>query len=400
MMRIFLNALGASTSSGLTYLRNVLPLLNERGDVHTTVAVNACLRAEFSSLFNITIAKLNDPPGTARRFWFEQTRLPLTLREDGYEVLIATGNFALRRSPIPQILLSGNSLYVSGDFYRDLLHRREYRMWVDSKLKAEFARRSVQWADCTVAPTQAFAQQLQNWAGKTVIGIHHGFDPRIFFTGARLPEDVSEKLQAAEGDLRLLHVSHYNYFRNFETVFRALPLIQKQLGSRRVRLFITCKLLEGSNPGSYSTRAALSLAQQLGIRDNIVELGPIDYSKLHHLYRACDVYVTASYAETFAHPLAEAMACGLRIVASDLPVHREVCGGSARYFPRFCPEALAQRVLEAASSERPKPQTELFSWRQHVEKLLTLARELAYKSGPVLQEVACSSASNPGLSKA
>ena len=376
-MKIFLNGLGASTASGLTYLRNVLPHLSSRTDMHTAVAVNSAVRGEFTAFPNISVLELKDPPGAAARFWFEQTRLPALLRATKAQVLISAGNFALRNPPIPQILLSGNSLYTSPDFYRDLRHRREYRMWLDTRLRAVFARRSVAWADCTVAPSLAFAGELQRWTGRDVVSIHHGFDPEIFFAGnCGLSENIDQRLKASEGALRLLYVSHYNYYRNFETIFRALPLIRRGLGGRKLRLFLTCKLQDGETPGAYKPAAALSLVRDLGIRDEVVELGSMDYSVLHHLYRACDLYVTAAYAETFAHPIAEAMACGLRIVASDLPVHHEICGESALYFPRFSPEVLADQVLRAAVLGRPEPQTSRFSWREHVKELLALAAGL------------------------
>jgi glycosyltransferase involved in cell wall biosynthesis len=111
-----------------------------------------------------------------------------------------------------------------------------------------------------------------------------------------------------------------------------------------------------------------------------VELGPVAYEQLHHLYTACDLYVTPAYAETFAHPLVEAMASGLPIVASDLPVHKEVCGGAAQYFSRFSPEALAKAVariaisseLAANLSAAGKERSAEFSWQRHVERLLSL----------------------------
>ena len=76
----------------------------------------------------------------------------------------------------------------------------------------------------------------------------------------------------------------------------------------------------------------------------VVELGTVPYSLLHQVYSSCDIYVTAAYAETFAHPLVEAMACGLPVLASDLPVHREICGEAGRFFPVFSAESLAERV--------------------------------------------------------
>ena len=219
--------------------------------------------------------------------------------------------------------------------------RGEYGTSLDTRIKGIFARKSIHWADRTVAPSQAFADELQRWTGKQVTAIHHGFDHEAFFRDqSPLPEDVREKLESGKGHLRLLFVSHYNYYRNFETLFRAIPLLRQTLNGRKVRLFLTCKLQDSENPGAYRTNQAAALIDQLGIREEVVELGTVPYRLLHQVYRACDIYVTTAYTETFAHPLVEAMASGLPIVASDLPVHREVCGEAAEYFPSFHVEDL------------------------------------------------------------
>ena len=67
---------------------------------------------------------------------------------------------------------------------------------------------------------------------------------------------------------------------------------------------------------------------------------------LHQVYRACNIYVTPAYAESFAHPLVEAMASGLPVVAADTEVHREICQDAAIYFPRFSPEDMADRICQ------------------------------------------------------
>jgi glycosyltransferase involved in cell wall biosynthesis len=286
---------------------------------------------------------------------------------------------------VPQILLSGNSLYTSAHFDRDLWQRRGFRMLLDNRIKAVLARKSVRWADRTVAPTQAFADELKRWTGKEVRAIHHGFDHELFFRDhSPLAEDVQQQLLDAEDTVKLLFVSHYNYYRNFETLFRALPIIREKLKPRKVRLFLTCKLQNEANPGAYRTEKASAHIQRLGIRDEVVELGTIPYRSLHHLYRVCDIYVTPAYTETFAHPLVEAMASGLPIVASDLAVHREVAAEAACYFPPFSTELLAENVLRLATNVELKTtlaavgrnRSAHFSWKTHVEQLLDLAFSL------------------------
>ncbi|HEX8814006.1 MAG TPA: glycosyltransferase family 1 protein [Terriglobales bacterium] len=384
-MHLFLNCLAASAGGGLTYVRNIVPHLAERTDLRATIAIDSRLSGNFAAVENISFLRIEASPSAAARFWFEQTRLPDFVRRSHADVVVSTGNFALRRSPIPQILLTGNSLYCSPDFLRDLLHRGEYRMWLDTRLRGAFARRSVFWADRAVTPSRSFADQLHQWTGGDVSCIHHGFDPAIFFQDqSPLPVEIQSKLDSASGKLRLLFVSHYNYYRNFETLLKAVPYLVNELGPDKIRLFLTCMLFPHQNPGHFDPTSARNLIGELGISEQVVELGAVPYEHLYKVYQACDLYVTPAYAETFAYPLVEAMACGLPIVASDLPVHREITSQSAQFFPVFSHKDLAQHVLLLANSaelrnnqiEAGKRRAADFSWTTHVDKLLTLAESL------------------------
>ncbi len=385
MIHIFINALAASAGGGLTYIRNVLPRFAIRDDVRVTVMASEPLRSEITPSAWVTIAQNNSPTSSIERFWYEQHSLPTIIRSSGADVVLSTGNFALWRSPVPQILLSRNALYLSADFFRDLRERGDYRLWLDTEVKAAFARWSVRTADCTVAPSSSFAGELAQWTGKDVVCIHHGFDRETFFReSAPLPLPVQEQIAATDGSLRVLFVSHYNYYRNFETLIRAIAIVKKELYPRTVRLLLTCKLTSEDNPGDYRANSAAELVQHLGLEREIIELGAVPYALLHHVYRACDFYVTPAYAETFAHPLVEAMASGLPVIASNLAVHREICGAAAVYFPRFSPEDLAELVIQtsqslektAAMRDAGIVRAQAFSWDKHVERLLTLARGL------------------------
>jgi glycosyltransferase involved in cell wall biosynthesis len=383
MMHLFINSLAASAGGGLTYIRNVLPHLASQPRLRVTVALTPGLREEFRGLSNIDF--LEPKISQAGRFWYEQSSLPEVIRSCRADVLLSTGNFALRKSPVPQVLLSRNSVYVSPDFYRDLRSRSEYRMWLDTHLRAVIAKRSIRWADATVAPSQAFADDLSRWTGSRVLAIHHGFDREAFVRDSRpLADAVEEKLREAETSLKILFVSHYNYYRNFETLIRALPLLRDRLAGRPVKLLLTCSLAAGKNPGSYRPESAAELVKKLGVSDMVVELGAIPYGQLHQVYRRADVYATPAYTETFAHPLVESMACGIPVVASDIPVHQEICGDAAMYFPRFSAEALVEGLAQLATSPETSrhmanaglERSKEFSWKTHVDEILRLCRSL------------------------
>jgi glycosyltransferase involved in cell wall biosynthesis len=384
MISLFLNALSASAGGGLTYVRNVAGQLAARHDVQASLLLSPGIQDELGALPNIRIVTQAEPAGPARRFLFEQRCLRGLIKATGANVLISAGNFALRNAPVPQILLSRNALYTSRDFYADLQKRGEYRLWLDTRAKGWLARRSVKLANITVAPSQAFADDLQRWTGKHVAAVHHGFDRDSFQSPADLTPRVWDQLSSTRRSLRLLFVSHYNYYRNFETLIRATARMAQKLGRDKIKLFLTCTLKSEDNPGSYRAESAARLVQELDLQENIVQLGSVPYSQLHHLYRACDIYVTPSYCESFAHPLVEAMSCGLPIVASDLPVHREICKQSAIYFPRFSDEDLCERIMQLASSpERCRKLGTMglkrasdFSWSRHVDQIVSLASQL------------------------
>lgn len=389
MIRLFINALAATAGGGLTYIRNVLPRLAVRDDVRTTVLLSAALRGELAESARVTFLQGEYPAGSGGRFWHEQRTLPAVIRRSRADVLLSTGNFALYRSPVPQILLSRNALYTSADFLRDLRDRGDHRLWLDTEVKATLARWSVRTADRTVAPSATFAAELRQWTGMDVVAIHHGFDHEAFFREQTpLPPDVQARIVGTTGSLRLLFVSHYNYYRNFETLFRAMAILKEKLHPRTVRLILTCKLDSKQNPGDYHADEAADLVRQLRLGGDVIQLGAVPYASLHHLYQACDIYVTPAYAETFAHPLVEAMASGLPVIASDLAVHREICGDAARYFPRFSPEILADLIAQASQSTKQlaamramgQSRSKDFSWDKHVEELLQLAKRLADKN--------------------
>jgi len=385
MIHLFVNALAATAGGGLTYVRNIVPQLADRPDVRTTLLMPTELKRELSPVDGVEVVCESVHSGTAARYWFEQRSLPNLLRSSKANVLLSAGNFALRKCPVPQILLSRNALYTCPDFYCDLRRRGEYRLWMDTRLKGYVAKSAIKTADVTVAPSEAFASDLRQWTSIDVLAIHHGFDSNAFFAGKTpLGPGIKNKLESGPRGTRLLFVSHYNYYRNFETLIRGFARAVRNQGGDALQLVLTCTLRSDENPGSYRAEPAARLADELGVRANIIELGSVPYTQLHHVYRECDVYVTPAYCESFAHPLVEAMSCGLPIVASDIPVHREICQEAAVYFPRFSDESLCKEITTLAASRKRRNKLSSaglmrssdFSWKRHVDQIVDLAAKL------------------------
>jgi glycosyltransferase involved in cell wall biosynthesis len=111
-------------------------------------------------------------------------------------------------------------------------------------------------------------------------------------------------------------------------------------------------------------------------------------AELLELYQSCAAMVTASKWEGFGIPLLEAMACGARVIASDIPAHREVLAGHERLV-RLGDEASwadaftwLERVAPAARNARVMGPVERYSWERSgrllVSHLLEVEPSLAH----------------------
>jgi glycosyltransferase involved in cell wall biosynthesis len=73
-------------------------------------------------------------------------------------------------------------------------------------------------------------------------------------------------------------------------------------------------------------------------------LGSVKDEMLPALYSGAAGFVYPSVYEGFGLPPVEAMACGCPVAVSDIPVHREVCGGNAMYLDPFLPEDISAKL--------------------------------------------------------
>ena len=103
--------------------------------------------------------------------------------------------------------------------------------------------------------------------------------------------------------------------------------------------------------------------------DDVVWPGYLPQDDLRTLTAGAAALVLPSRYEGFGLPALEALACGIPVVASDIPVLREVTGGLARYVPVGDVDALAaalRTTLDTADgdSEARRAWAATFSWER------------------------------------
>jgi glycosyltransferase involved in cell wall biosynthesis len=108
--------------------------------------------------------------------------------------------------------------------------------------------------------------------------------------------------------------------------------------------------------------------------DAIVHLHNLERVQIAALYRQATLVLLPSAAEGFGIPVIEALACGATVVASDIPVLREVGGESLI----FCPMGeitswvetitqLLQAPGRAPAAAIKQAQAALYSWQNHAQ---------------------------------
>lgn len=74
-----------------------------------------------------------------------------------------------------------------------------------------------------------------------------------------------------------------------------------------------------------------NLADRLSLTRDVLYLSRLGDGDLAALYRDCELFISLSDIEGFGLPLAEALLFQARVVASDIPAHRELAGAQCEY---------------------------------------------------------------------
>jgi glycosyltransferase involved in cell wall biosynthesis len=103
------------------------------------------------------------------------------------------------------------------------------------------------------------------------------------------------------------------------------------------------------------TSELLSLTRSLALTGRVKFVQSLSDEELLWLYRECSLVAVPSREEGYCLPAAEAVAAGARIVCSDIPVLREVCGPHCHYFSLHgnSAENLATAIRVAMAAPAP-----------------------------------------------
>lgn len=326
-MRVAIDLSSAVYGGAITYARELFPHLSEYVDISAVLARPTAI----DLLPQMPYVTCEGRLGARSARWQAAV--------EDCDVVYAPTEVSFRSYDIPLVLAIRNAS-LAPTLFPEMGMRKRTRFVV----QREFARRSAKWATRHIAVSKFAAGLATNLRvpSKRVRVVYHGGPPIV--------------RAVKSGPARtFLFVSALNRHKNVDRMiaaFEGLP------GNWDLQIV-------GPTVEEKFRQALEDLSRTLGLEDRIHFRGPLSGDALGQAYLNADCFLWPPYLETFGHPLIEAYASGLPIIAARAASNEEIAGDAAVYFDPLDVKALHGRLRAAVSGRlRTGPLPRDYKWSQ------------------------------------
>jgi len=172
-------------------------------------------------------------------------------------------------------------------------------------------------ADGLIAVSASLAALACRIAGRDlrVDVVPNGVDAGVF--GPLDRREARARLGWEANARYVLCVGHFQWLKGFDRLVRIWPAVLAAAGDARL-------VLVGSRRGESGFHRRIQRAVAMrGMQDCISLAGPVDPVTLNLMYNAADLSVNASRSEGWCNAIAESLAAGTPVVATDVGGNRE-----------------------------------------------------------------------------
>jgi glycosyltransferase involved in cell wall biosynthesis len=333
-----------------TYLRGLAPALAEefpslRLTVASTPSGTAALRADGWERFVTLLALPCEDGQRLRRQWAEQVLLPRAVRSVRPDVVHSLANLApVFPGARAVVTLHDVTFLVTPTF------GRVTTLGMNLLVKAA-ARRADALITGTGAAREEICSVLDVDPSRLAI-VHHGHEAMQALTAT--PAASLRERYELNGERVILCVAAKRPHKNQELLIRAAQSLDSD----------TVIVLAGhAEPYEHELRA---LAGALGLSARVRFLGYESDADLEGLWRTAACAAFPTLGEGFGLPVIEALAHGVPVAASDIPVLREVGGELPHYFdprdPADAALAIRAALLDTDAARLGPARAAQFTW--------------------------------------
>lgn len=368
-MRIAINAMPSTGYGGITYLRNMLSVLEKRDDSHQYHVYGrpeTIEKIRFPAE-RIVFREVGAGGGIGGRLWKEHIRMPALFRRDGIDVVYTANNTDLFLAPRPRVIaIRYTEPFVYRDYYNSFWKR------VRCRALRVLTHLSLQTADHVVCVSR-YARRLAVGPDAAVLSktsvIHHGLGTPFTPEAARPPWAPPEYLFSSAKMVG---------YSNLHTLVEAYA----RLRSRGIGLPLL--IAGGAHDNNYE-RSVRRQISNLRIEDKVKFLGYVDPAEMAGGMAHARAFVFSSLLEACPNTLIEALGCGAAIVASDTEPNREVAGDAVAWcdgrnatsmalaVSRVCHDDVYHGILRRKARQHAAE----YTWEATAERLVRLLERVA-----------------------
>ena len=378
--RFVIDGMMAKRGGGFTYLVNLVPQLSRLAprDQFRVVVADQHVAESIPTSDNVDVRFLGQL-GLKDRLRFTYLDAARAAAEWGADLYFSAGELAPLRTGCPMIASFRNPNVFAWGKGQKLLYRQRVRVSALYGLACLTAARSDR--------VMFVSEDSARWIGDSIglperkrAVIHHGID-----AAAWRPAPGNQDRERSY----VLSVSSIYPYKNFVRLIEAYA----EMARRHPEAPDLVIIGDDMDP-TYSRKLEAARAATGDLADCIHFPGEVPHAEIRRYYQRAALFVFPSFLETFGHPLLEAMASEVPLVASDLPVTREVAADAAFYADPFDSRSLA-RAMEAALFtpgarevlvKRGRARVERFTWERTAQRLLNLFETvLSEKTAPLPQ---------------
>lgn len=217
-------------------------------------------------------------------------------------------------------------------------HSTDLRQFVQHDLERPFIKEQIGSLDRILALHDAQAKEIRSvfdMPASRISLIGTGYDEDVFtMSASRIP------LEDCDSGARLLYVGKIGLAKGVESLLCAADLLAEEGIPFALNLV-------GGHSDEDEYRRIRDRAERCLVRPRF--LGKVPTERLVTAYRSSDVFILPSFFEGLPLVIAEALACGCKVVAADLPGIRE-------FYGRFLPDAPIVYVTPPPMEDVDKPQ--------------------------------------------
>ncbi len=291
----------------------------------------------------------------------EQSLLPLSLRRADLDLI----HFPHYNLPLVKPVHFVVTVHDLFPFQFPEIHSGPFPRAVNQMLMRNAVRRAERIITPSAATAQAVKQNFPASADR-VLSIPEAADDR--FQAARNPEgEAAWQVRLGIRPPYVFYLGQWKAYKNLPMLLDAFKMLRRTHSNAQL-------VIAGDDPRHPEVRQAAAVLPE----GSVVFPGRLPESAVPDLYRGAAVVVLPSKAEGFGLPVIEAMACGVPVICSDLPVLHELADGVATFCDPNDPDAFARAIaqtLDAPSTARARQlgieRAKSFTWersaRQTVE---------------------------------